>query len=91
MISGGVTYSFAADNFTVASQSDTFLNILGKGTLSATGFDDTAGSWSFTMTTQGSQFGWSSATVPEPGTILLFGLGLIGMGLSARGRARRTR
>ncbi len=83
---GGATYSFAADIFSIASQSDVFLNIVGSGTLSATGFDDTAGSWSFTMTTQGSQFGWSSATVPAPGSLLLLSLGLFGLGASARRR-----
>ncbi len=83
---GGVIYSFAADSFSVDYQSDVFLSIIGTGTISATGYDDTAGDWSFTMTTQGSQFGWSSATVPEPGTILLFGLGIVGMGLSSRRR-----
>jgi hypothetical protein len=84
--SGASTFSFSADNFSVADQNDVFLNIVGSGTISGTGYDDTAGSWSFTMTSLGTQFGWSSATVLEPGTFLLFGFGLIGMGLSKRRR-----
>jgi hypothetical protein len=86
LTSGTDAFSFGADSFSVVSQSDVFLNIVGSGTISGTGYDDTAGAWSFTMTTQGTQFGWSSATVPEPGTILLFGMGLLGMGLSRRRR-----
>ncbi len=46
------TYSFALASDSVASQSSTFLNLLGTGTLSISGpgsFTPTSGTWSFTI------------------------------------------
>lgn len=76
-------------------QSDNFLVLSGTGTLSASGFDDTQGSWGFTANNFGSSFTWSNSTdahsyenpsvsVPEPSIALLLGAGLFGMTLSRR-------
>jgi hypothetical protein len=46
---GGNTYSFDLAHVSVFSQSNFFLNLTGSGTLHVTGFDDTPGLWSFTI------------------------------------------
>ena len=46
---GGLVYSFNLATDSINSQDNTFLNLLGSGTLYATGFDPTPGLWSFTI------------------------------------------
>ena len=43
-------------------QSDNFLVLSGTGTLFASGFEDTQGSWGFTANNFGSSFTWSNST-----------------------------
>ncbi len=91
---GPTTYSFELGSVTVASQSNTFLNLLGTGVLSKTGFDDTVGSWSFTISNSSgaahSNFAFTfansqTAAVPEGGSALaLLGMGLIGIATIGR-------
>ncbi|MDH3588161.1 MAG: PEP-CTERM sorting domain-containing protein [Gammaproteobacteria bacterium] len=87
-------FSFALESIDV-SQGVEFLELSGAGTVSGLGFDDTAGLW--TLSSQGGdgdlEFSWSStalAAAPEPGILMLMGLGLIG-GLGARRLTRPDR
>ncbi len=57
----------------------------GNGIISAAGFDDTDGFWSFTS--QGSDdgmFAFSATAVPEPSIIALLTMGLLGLGITRR-------
>lgn len=84
---GDNVYQFAVDVFTVVTQTNNILAIQGTGYVSATGYSDTAGTWTFTLDQAGSSvFGWSSTTavVSEPGTLALLGLGLLGIRLARR-------
>jgi hypothetical protein len=87
VIVGPTTYAFDLSDVTVDLQTVAELNLSGNGTLMATGFDDTAGEWTFSGQEGNVFFTFSAITsvpVPEPGTGLLVGLGLAGLGVGRR-------
>jgi len=88
--SGAWTYTFDLYNISYVSQDSAFINLAGQGILNITGsgspFDATPGSWTFTITSAGSDpefnFGFvsSTAAVPDGGmTVALLGLALVGV------------
>jgi len=87
---GGFKFDLASS--VVISQTATFLNITGVGTITATGFDATPGTFSFTASDSNGQaqatFGFQaqSTAVPEPGTISLLLLGAGGWALRRKAR-----
>jgi hypothetical protein len=91
----GKTYSFDLANVSVFSQDNSFLNLMGSGTLHVSGFDDTPGSWSFTISNpsggEHSNFEFTfansqtAAGVPDGGaTVALLGLTLVGVEMLRR-------
>ena len=68
------------------------LSVLGTGTIRSGGFDDTSGTWLLTANQLGSTFSYSASTgstaIPEPRSLALFGIGLLGLGYILRRRSR---
>ena len=60
------------------------LTLRGDGLAKLAGFDDTRGTWSFTATQSGTNFGWdsiNSTRVPDGGaTLALLGMSVLGLG-----------
>ena len=93
-VSAGKTFTFNLTSATVVSQNNSFLNLLGAGTLTETGFDNTSGSWSFTISNAGGaahpDFSFTfansqTASVPDGGlTVALLGAALSGLALIRR-------
>lgn len=91
---GGFSYDLL--NVTRGPTNDpaNFLVLQGEGIISATGFADTAASWSFSGDTSGSGiFSWSAtsaavADVPEPSLLALLAVGLTGFAINGFGRVK---
>lgn len=88
---GGFTFSLASS--TIVSQSSSFLNITGLGTISGNGFDPTPGFWSFTTTGGSTKFAFAASTsAPDGGSaVALLGIALAGIeGARRMVRARKA-
>ena len=76
-------FSFTANTLNIITQSSVALVVSGVGTISHANFDDTSGTWVYSVNT-GLTF--SAGTVPAPGIALLLGVGLVGISLARKMR-----
>jgi hypothetical protein len=102
-VSGANTYSFDLASVSISSQTNSFLNLMGSGTLHVTGFDDTPGLWSFTISNPGGGAhpnfvftfanSQTAAGVPDGGmTVALLGIAFVGLeGLRRKLRSSRQK
>lgn len=83
-------YSFDLSSLTVDTQTANYLSLSGSGTLMAEGYVDTFALWSLTTqiadggTFTKISFSANNVSVPEPGTVALLGLGLLGLSIAGR-------
>lgn len=90
---GLVTYTLevgTVDNIDRGSAANDNISVSGSGILTITGFDPTPGVWNFTGgfagTAQNLSFSSSPIRTPEPGSLALLSLSLLGFGIASRRR-----
>ncbi|HUE89008.1 MAG TPA: PEP-CTERM sorting domain-containing protein [Vicinamibacterales bacterium] len=87
---GGVTFNLTS--IVISLQNNAAIVLEGLGFFTATGFDMTPGTFVFTGNAAAGTFSFSASqdTIPEPGTLLLFGAGLFGFSAYAQRRRKRA-
>jgi hypothetical protein len=90
--SGLKSYSFDLLSVTASNVPSNTLALNGSGILHITGFDDTPGFWSLTAqdgVIGDLTFSAASTTVPEPGTMVLLGFGMLGLAIYGKRRMNK--
>lgn len=91
---GSTTYSFDATGLTISDRTPNTIAMHGTGIAYITGFDPTPGNWylSANRGLQTASFSASSSAsaVPEPATMFLLGMGLVGIGTISRRKSKQS-
>jgi hypothetical protein len=87
---GATKYNFDLLTVNATNVPSNTLALNGTGMLEITGYDPTPGIWSLTTQDASGVLTFSAASaVPEPGTMVLFGMGMLGMAIYGKRRMNK--